>query len=199
MLTRLSYANVTSTIALVLALGGVGWAATLPRNSVGTRQLERGAVKAGDIGRGAVKSRAVRNRALRRIDFARGQLPEGPPGERGPQGLTGPAGSALASGIVRVTPTLRITHAWGAATTAEKIGNGSFCLRVAGVSSTRHTLVAAPHAPSTLHVGNQTIAYVEVKDAVANCGADAFYVDTFAFDDTAGLSFGDSSFAFMVN
>ena len=41
----LTYANVCSTLALVLALGGVSWAATvLPRNSVGTTQLKRNAV-----------------------------------------------------------------------------------------------------------------------------------------------------------
>ncbi len=42
---RLTYANVASTLALVLALGGVGYAATsLPADSVGTRQLKTGAV-----------------------------------------------------------------------------------------------------------------------------------------------------------
>ena len=41
----LSYANVCSTLALIVALGGVSWAATvLPRNSVGTPQLKRNAV-----------------------------------------------------------------------------------------------------------------------------------------------------------
>ena len=41
----LSYANVCSTLALIVALGGVSWAATaLPRDSVGTPQLKRNAV-----------------------------------------------------------------------------------------------------------------------------------------------------------
>jgi hypothetical protein len=42
---RLSYANVVATLALFLALGGVGIAATkLPKNSVGTKQLKKNSV-----------------------------------------------------------------------------------------------------------------------------------------------------------
>src|SRR5262249_20222820 len=43
--TRLSYANVVATLALLLALGGVSYAATkLPKNSVGTKQIKNGSV-----------------------------------------------------------------------------------------------------------------------------------------------------------
>lgn len=42
---RVSYANVVATLALFLALGGVGYAATkLPKNSVGTKQIKKNAV-----------------------------------------------------------------------------------------------------------------------------------------------------------
>jgi hypothetical protein len=42
---RLSYANVVATLALVLALGGVSYAATkLPKNSVDTKQIKNNAV-----------------------------------------------------------------------------------------------------------------------------------------------------------
>ena len=42
---RLTYANVVATMALVLALGGVSYAATkLPKNSVGTKQIKKSAV-----------------------------------------------------------------------------------------------------------------------------------------------------------
>jgi hypothetical protein len=44
---HLTYANVTATLALVLALGGVGYAAvSLPPGSVGTKQLKADAVTA---------------------------------------------------------------------------------------------------------------------------------------------------------
>ena len=43
---RLSYANVTATLALFIALGGTSYAAiTLPRNSVGAKQIRAGAVR----------------------------------------------------------------------------------------------------------------------------------------------------------
>jgi hypothetical protein len=75
-----------STACLFVVLGGGAYAAaTLPKNSVGTKQLRRG----------AVDSSKVRDRSLRAGDFKRGQLPAGPQGRQGPQGISGPAsGSA---------------------------------------------------------------------------------------------------------
>lgn len=47
---HLTYANVASTLALVLALGGVGYAATsLPAGSVGTKQLKTSAVTSAKV------------------------------------------------------------------------------------------------------------------------------------------------------
>lgn len=51
---KLNYANVIATIALFVALGGAAVAAGLPKNSVGTNQLKRGAVSAAKLKRGAV-------------------------------------------------------------------------------------------------------------------------------------------------
>lgn len=49
-MSRLSYANVVSTLALFLALGGTGYAATvLPRGSVGTAAIRDGAVRLRDL------------------------------------------------------------------------------------------------------------------------------------------------------
>jgi hypothetical protein len=78
---HLSYANVTATLALVVALGGSSYAAlSLPRNSVGHRQIQPG----------AVRSREVKNRSLGVTDLslpARSAL-------HGQQGVPGPAGPA---------------------------------------------------------------------------------------------------------
>ena len=52
---RITYANVVATLALFIALGGVGYAALkLPKNSVHSKQIAKGAVKTSDIGKGAV-------------------------------------------------------------------------------------------------------------------------------------------------
>jgi hypothetical protein len=52
---RVTYSNVIATMALFIALGGVAVAATqLPRNSVGKRQLKRGAVTSAKLGKKSV-------------------------------------------------------------------------------------------------------------------------------------------------
>jgi hypothetical protein len=53
---RLTYSNVIATMALFIALGGVAVAAGLPKNSVGPKQLKRGAVTAAKIRKKAVTS-----------------------------------------------------------------------------------------------------------------------------------------------
>jgi len=95
------YANVTATVALVVALGGTSYAAiTLPANSVGSRQLKSRAVTNSDIRGNAVTSSKVRNGALLARDFRAGQLPagakgatgaQGPKGDKGDKGDTGPS------------------------------------------------------------------------------------------------------------
>lgn len=72
-----SPALVVACLALAVSLGGVGYAAVkLPKNSVGQAQLRAN----------AVVSSKVRNRSLRAVDFAAGQLPRGRVGPTGPKG-----------------------------------------------------------------------------------------------------------------
>ena len=80
---HLSYANVTASLALFIALGGISWAAvTLPRNSVGAKQIKTNAVGSGE----------VEDRTLKRRDFAQGALLVGPKGEPGQNGAPGVPG-----------------------------------------------------------------------------------------------------------
>ena len=93
---KLSYANVMSTLAVVgVITGGTAFAATAARNSVGSAQLKRSAVKTADIARNAITSAKVRNGTLLPADFRAGALTAGPVG---PAGATGPAGPAGAIG-----------------------------------------------------------------------------------------------------
>ena len=95
---RISYADVMSSIAVFVALGGVGYAAvTLPANSVGERQVKRG----------AIRSAEVKNGALGRQDFKAGVLPvadgangvDGSDGADGSDGSDGSGGSDGANGV----------------------------------------------------------------------------------------------------
>jgi hypothetical protein len=62
---RLTYANVTATLALVLAIGGGAYAAAeLGPNTVGTRQLRDNAVSAEKLRRNAVTTEKIANEAV---------------------------------------------------------------------------------------------------------------------------------------
>jgi hypothetical protein len=63
-LPKLNYANVIATMALFVALSGVAVAAGLPKNSVGSKQLKRGAVTAAKIKKGAVTSGKLAQKAV---------------------------------------------------------------------------------------------------------------------------------------
>ncbi len=97
---RLTYANVLSTAALFVALGGTGYAiTTLPANSVGTLQIKAG----------AVNSAKVKNGSLLGKDLKAGVLPPKPGGVlpshgtmRGAYGFSGApgGGGSFLSGVI---------------------------------------------------------------------------------------------------
>jgi hypothetical protein len=70
--SKLTYANVMSTIAVVLAVGGgaTALALTLPKNSVHSKQIAKGAVKTSDIGKDAVTGDKVKESSLGKVPLA---------------------------------------------------------------------------------------------------------------------------------
>ena len=113
---RLTYANAAATLALFTSLGGVSWAAvTLPKDSVGSQQLQANAVTTKNVRDGSLLARDFKRRELPRgqtgLTGATG-VPgvPGAPGARGPQGSTGPKGDPGAPGatnaVVRTTTTV---------------------------------------------------------------------------------------------
>jgi hypothetical protein len=68
---RLTYANVTATLALFLALSGGAYAATaLPRNSVGRRQIKNNAVNAAKVLDGSLRGADIKESSLTRVPSA---------------------------------------------------------------------------------------------------------------------------------
>lgn len=122
----LTYANVVSTACLFIVLGGGAYAATtLPKGSVGSKQIKRS----------AVSSSKVKDRSLLARDFKRGQLPRGRRGATGPAGLPGRSGPAGSSGsqfnaFARVTSTGDLDPSRSRYTqmNARRLDEGRYCL-----------------------------------------------------------------------
>ena len=102
--TRVSYANVVSTLALFVALGGTAGAAAV--------------ITSRDVRDGSLTSRDVKDHSLRAADLRASDLPAGPRGPAGEDGARGPAGQdavrvwavvgsgvlVRGKGVVSVTP-----------------------------------------------------------------------------------------------
>jgi hypothetical protein len=155
---RITYANVIATLALFFALGGAAYAATqLPRNSVGTPQLKRGAVTAAKI------ARKTRNQL-------RGQSgPQGPQGKigktgkTGPKGATGNAGARGAQGEAGTGPAFEVfgtnksISSGGSAIVAENLGSGAYVISAnVAIESAVETTVTC-----VLNGGGEAVGYVE--------------------------------------
>jgi hypothetical protein len=90
--------NAVGYVALFIALGGTSYAATLPRNSVGNKQIKNN----------AVTSSKIRNASIKRADIAASALVRGPRGLQGPPGPTGTsAAGASVAGTLPSGATLR--------------------------------------------------------------------------------------------
>jgi len=101
-----TFSNVVSLLALFLALSGGAYALTLPRNSVGAKQLKNHAVSSSKLRKNAVTSSKVKDRSLLAKDFRAGQLPNGATGPQGPQGPVGPQGQTGTAGTARAYATI---------------------------------------------------------------------------------------------
>lgn len=73
--SSLTYANVMATIAVFLAMGGVSYAVSIPRNSVGSTQLRKKAVTGQKVKVDAISSVKVKDHSLRARDFKQDELP----------------------------------------------------------------------------------------------------------------------------
>ena len=83
-LSRPSPALIVAIIALIISMGGTGYAAfTLPSNSVGTKQLKNGSVTAAKVKRHSLTGAQINLKKLGTVPKARDRRPElGAPAER---------------------------------------------------------------------------------------------------------------------
>jgi hypothetical protein len=103
----------------VTPFGNAAYNAVVPQNSVGAQQLRNGAVTDVKIRGDAVDSGKVRNRSLKAIDFALGQIPTGAVGAKGDKGDKGDKGSPGLAGVEVVRGTVTIPPKSYGGTTAD--------------------------------------------------------------------------------
>ena len=169
---------VVACIALAIALSGAGYAAvTIPRNSVGTVQLKKN----------AVVSTKVKDRSLKAVDFAIGQLPAGPAGPQGVQGaqgvqgVQGPQGvpgsaRAYAAVIPGTSPSFNSNLTSGFSAVSH-ISTGSYCLTATGISSATRPAIVSVDWTSTASPEGEAI--VMLRNEPLGCAAGQYQVRTY--------------------
>jgi len=101
---------VLGAIAVFFAIGGIGYAAA----TIGTVDIENGAVTKKKLHKNAVVSKKVKNHSLKCKDLKKGCLrgARGPIGPTGPKGATGPAGLGGAKISTDALATLNYGGTW---------------------------------------------------------------------------------------
>jgi len=152
-----------ATVAVFIALGGVSYAAiTIPTNSVGSKQIKRGAVKNSDLRRSAVKTGKVKNGSLLSKDFKPGQLVAGSPGATGPQGPQGSPGATGPQGPQGLKGDKGDPGTNGT--------NGAPATALWAVVGETGTLARGSHVVSTSQIGGFAGSYQVIFDRdVSNC------------------------------
>jgi len=189
---HLSYANVTATLALFVALGGSSYAAlNLPKNSVTSTQVKNGTLLAKDFKKGQLKAGKTGPAG-----------PAGPKGNQGDRGLGGPAGPfgpAGADGAKGATGADGSAKAYAYVTTQGGVGPGAKGISAANITvhafgeycidGLPFTPTVAIVQPDVLSGGQNMESEVQTpSDNTGNCGGAQVYV-RIADENASGTTF----------
>ncbi len=157
---RLTFANVTSLLALFVALGGSSYAAI----KVTGKNVKDSSLTGKDIKNSSLAGGDVKDSSLGLRDFKRSELPTGPQGPgglTGPQGPAGPAGSALAFAQVTEEGTL-VPGSSKNVNSSVPAGTSVYCLDLA---------VPVSNAQATVDVADSNDEYAQVAIPGTGCSA----------------------------
>ncbi len=149
---------VVAVTALIVAMGGTSYAAiTLPRNSVGDRQIRTGAVRSSEV---KDRSLSVRDLSISARTSLRGaQGPPGPPGAAIPGAAgTGTIAVKTAAGSVDAAPVDQEVLATATATcdAGQRVVSGGVSTGDSAIPSVHASFPAANGVAWTVTVGNDT-------------------------------------------
>jgi hypothetical protein len=153
---RLTYANVMSSIAVFMVLGGAAVAATqLPKNSVGTKQLKKNAVKTTKIANNAVNGAKIADGSVTGAELADATV--------GTADLAN--GSVLTDKLAN--DSVLTDKILNNAVTNAKIANGAVNSAKLGAASVR----AANLGPITIRTNSTTVALNSTDTVAVSCQA----------------------------
>jgi hypothetical protein len=169
-LPKLSYSNVIATIALFVALGGAAVAAGLPKNSVGPKQLKRGAVTAAKIRKAAVTAGKLAQKSV-----VAGKLGANAvlPGNIGNGAVTSAkigAGAVIAASIKNgVVTTNKLSND---AVTTQKMANGAVTTPIIANGAVTPAKLSSEFGPivATLKSGQTLRGVFDVGSVAATAG-----------------------------
>lgn len=177
------FANVTSVLALVVALGGTSYAAVqLPKNSVGSKQIKTG----------AVLSAEVRNGSLRVADFK----------SRERRKLKGAPGTARAYGVISSSGTLVAARSKNV--TARALGSlgGFYCVTptaTSGINPAKSLIVATPDYDTSGTAGlNHIVQTVDAPAGHPDCPGGYFLITKNFNDDTNSFTEVAMAVSFVI-
>ena len=164
---RPSPALVVACLALLVALGGTSYATVLnvPKNSVGTPQLQRNAVKAAKLSPNAVRTAHVLNGSLLADDFKAGQIPQGAKGDKGDPGSPGVSGHQIVSNGSELNST-SLKSTFAACPAGKKVTGGGGYVSVLGGTAAQDDLAVSESWPTP----SQTAWLFEAVEVVPTAG-----------------------------
>jgi hypothetical protein len=166
-LGKLTYANVMATVAVFIALGGASYAAIKPpKNSVGAKQLKRGAVTPAKLSPASKKALTG---------------PGGPSGATGPQGPKGDQGGPGTPGNSGVAA----AGLWAQITETGTLQEGSGVKKVERTSTGRYRVEFERDVSDCNPLGAMTVSPGEIVVENAFAGPDEVLVQTFSSTGTA--------------
>ena len=183
-------ALVISLLALFLALGGTTYAATsLPKNSVGTKQLKNGAVTRTKISSGTLASL------------------KGPKGDKGDTGAPGQDGTNGTNGTIGTNGTNGTARAWALVgplgvvsnshdvSSVTQFGTGDYCVELnSSVPNSSTGAVVTPYYPLDSTAGT-SITHAEYD---GSCGTNGVRVLTWVVSANTTLGLASANEGFFI-